>query len=193
MIFFSCAQRKGRVQQLHQHVAGLQAASKTQQCRGSQWHQARPTQALAPCKRPFVKPMPQLQALPPCTCVPASTTCCSSGCSRTQYDILPSPTVLQAWRAGGCARQSWWAACTRDAISHPHIPLAAQPASPRPPCCSCLLHSSTNHCLCRPPARLRSLDDGPRLRVPVPDLLVVARGHKAAAVVGEPNVLDALQ
>ncbi len=37
-----------------------------------------------------------------------------------------------------------------------------------------------------------SLDDGPRLGVPVPNLLVVARGHKAAAVVGEPNVLDAL-
>lgn len=34
-------------------------------------------------------------AAPSPTCVPASTTCCSSGCSRTQYDILPSPTVLQ--------------------------------------------------------------------------------------------------
>ena len=47
------------------------------------------------------------------SCVPASTTCCSSGCSRTQKHILPWPTVLQAsrrerwgWGEGGQGQQA---------------------------------------------------------------------------------------
>lgn len=33
------------------------------------------------------------------SCVPARQMCCSSGCRRTQKDILPSATVLQ-WGSG---------------------------------------------------------------------------------------------